>query len=316
MPQAGQNVTALVIGNELTGEAVLHSTAGMIRLQPGTVLPVGSQVTFEVTQITPPPTPLPTAPTTTSVSPAPLTELARQWGSMQQIFTLLAGRTQTTPDDPQPTPHATLPWMPTVGAALSPNAPPSQNISAGLMMFLTALRAGNFRNWLGKDNANWLDSQGHTDLLMKAQGEFLGIARQFTEAQPSHWQPLFFPVAVEGVLQQVRMFVKRDRKEGGGAQAERKGEETRFVVEMDLTQLGEMQMDGFVRAREQHVQFDLMIRSLTPLSPEIQQNILQIYNDTGELTGYRGSLVFQAVKEFPVNPMEEIVAHTMKSVTV
>ncbi len=69
-------------------------------------------------------------------------------------------------------------------------------------------------------------------------------------------------------------------------------------------------MDGFVRRREQqHTQFDLVIRSLNPLPDPVQRDILQIYNDTGAITGYKGGLTFQTVREFPVNPMEEVAAH-------
>ena len=73
-------------------------------------------------------------------------------------------------------------------------------------------------------------------------------------------------------------------------------------------------MDGFVRRNEKDIQFDMMIRTLAPLPAAMQKDILQIYNDAGEMTGYKGSLVFQSVKEFPVNPMEDIVAHAMKAV--
>jgi hypothetical protein len=77
---------------------------------------------------------------------------------------------------------------------------------------------------------------------------------------------------------------------------------------MDLTNLGQMQMDGFVRRNAEKTQFDLIIRSHTALSKEAQQDILQIYNDTGAITGYSGSIIFQTSKDFPVNPMEEITS--------
>jgi hypothetical protein len=107
----------------------------------------------------------------------------------------------------------------------------------------------------------------------------------------------------------VRLFVKRDRKQQGANQQEKKSDDTRFVVEVDLTQLGELQLDGFVRKQEKDVQFDLVLRSLTPLEPEVQQDIFEIYNATGAITGYKGSLTFQAVREFPVNPMEDIAGN-------
>lgn len=183
------------------------------------------------------------------------------------------------------------------------------------MAFLAAMKNTDFRSWLGKDNARWLDESGQEGLMKKAVGEFMSMARQFSEAQPHHWQPLFFPVAVEGQIQQLRLFVKRDRKEKQGNEASDKTEETRFVLEVDLSQLGELQMDGFIRAKDKTLQFDLMIRSHTPLSQEVQQDILRIYNDTGAITGYKGSLGFQAMKDFPVNPMEEVAKHSLGNVT-
>lgn len=310
-PATNQSLPATVISNDPGGEAIVQTPLGVLRLPPDTLLPVGSKITFEVMQTAPPVTQAATANVALPQTPAPLTELAQHWQAMQQIFAVLSA---------PGAPSGFESFINTVPAIIAhPGAAPQtqfipQSISAGLMLFVAALRGGDFTNWVGKDNVRWLNEQGHGTLLKKAEGEFLGMARQFTETQPQHWQPVFFPVAVDGVLQQVRVFVKRDRKQGTHPQ-EKKKEDTRFVVEVDLTQLGEIQMDGFVR-RGEDVHFDLVIRSLSPLSEEIRQAIGQIYNDTGQITGYKGSLIFQSVKEFPVNPMEDIVAHAMNRVTV
>jgi len=310
--QTGQIVTANVIGHEPTDESLLQTPIGTIRLAPGTTLPPRSTATLEITQITPP-----AAQNTTGVnapiiqtSPptATLPQLAQQWSALQQIFDLLAGRpTNTGLDTPPapPTPNATN--TPTPQPTITP-----QSVSTGLMSFIAALRSGNFDDWLGKNNVKWLQDSGHTDVLQKAAGEFTTLATQFTAPPTPHqWQSLFFPVAVEGQLQQVRMYTKRDRKQDGGQgdnQKNKGGDDTRFIIEVDLSKLGELQMDGFVRRADQSMQFDMIIRSLTALPKEIQQDILHIYNETGALTGYKGTLVFQSVKEFPVNPMNEIIA--------
>jgi len=304
IPPSGQSVTATVVSNESSRETILQTPIGIIRLQPGTVLPAGSTVKLEITSTLPP---LETNATeATSGASAPLTELAQQWTSLQQIVTLLAGRAGTSGFNVI---QDTMPWvMPPPGLAMPPAAA-TQNIPTGLMLFMAALRGGDFRNWLGEANSKWLQDQGHDALIAKATSEFTLLARQFSEPQPGHWQALFFPIAVGGEVQQARIFVKRDRKQGNNQQG-KKNDDTRFVVEVDLTQLGEMQMDGFVRRRDREVHFDLVIRSLIPLAKEIQQDILTIYNGTGELTGYKGSLSFQTVRDFPVNPMEEIAPHS------
>src|SRR5690606_24994642 len=115
---------------------------------------------------------------------------------------------------------------------------------------------------------------------------------------------LFFPVAVDGHWEQVRMFLKRDRRQNKKLSG-KADDDTRFIVEMSLSQLGELQLDGFVHREAQQVQFDLFIRSLSPLEAAIQQDIQRIYNDMSAITGFHGNLAFQTVQEFPVNPMKE-----------
>jgi len=298
--KTGSVVSGKVLGNDTTGEILVQTNAGVVRLQAGTAIPLGSNVTFQITTVSPPVT----SDIPANSKPAPLLELAQQWTSLQRIFTQLGSM-------PTPTGLEGLLLAPSAQShpgGLVPEVT-GQAISNGLLLFIAAMRGGNFRSWLGEDNARWLDDHGNMNLQKKAEAEFVGLSRHYAEATSHHWQPLFFPVAVDGILQQVRLFVKRDRKQQGANPADPKADEdTRFVVEVDLTQLGELQMDGFIRKQEKSLQFDMIIRSLTPLTKEIQDDILNIYTNTGALTGYKGSLTFQAVKAFPVNPMEEIVA--------
>lgn len=295
----GQSFAATVVAHEPAGTTLLETPLGTVRTQLAAPLPVGNKVTLEML-----PAPAPAAHTAAAPLPipAPFTEIATQWTSLQQIAQLLAA-------SPAPAQGGIPSLMPNASnAAVTP-----REISSGLLFFIAALKGGNFGNWLGADNLQWLQSNGHAALVKKAEAEFIGMSRAFSEPpvpgqaqQP--WQALVFPFAAHGAWQQARIFVKRDRDQGK-KQTEKTQGDTRFVVEFLLSQLGEMQLDGFVRKKPEATEFDLFIRSLTPLSQEIQRDILSIYNSTGELTGYRGSLVFQAVREFPVKPMEEIAEH-------
>jgi len=279
-----------------------------VRLQPETALPTGSTITFQLLQTTPP-----TLSSLTfnlaqgqpvSTRPAPLLELAQGWSSLQQIFSLLSGRSGLLGSE---TP-LNLPSITTGNAPAAPNAAP-KDIGSGLLFFISTLRGGKFREWLGKDTITWLENQNQGNLVKKTEAEFNAIANLYAEAKPGHWQTLIFPVIVDGTPQQVRAFVKRDRQQNNKNQPEDKTEDTRFIVEIDLTTLGELQLDGFVRKQSSETSFDLMIRSLQPLDSNIQNDIMGIYNATGAVTGYKGSLAFQSVKEFPVNPMEELMAN-------
>lgn len=312
-PQIGQQITATVINNDTNGEAIVQTSFGILRLPVGTQLTVGSQVSFEIEQIQTPENieqaaflPVVNVATTT---PAPLTQLARNAGALSDIFVLLSGLGTRDANSflNNNLPSVGTPNNPANTENMANASPDNKNLPSSLLSFVSALRGGDFRNWLGKGNAKWLEDNGHGDLLKKAEGEFSSLAKQFTEAPTQNWQTLFFPLAVGGQLEQVRLFVKKDRNQETNDGVRKDSEDTRFVLEMDLSQLGQMQMDGFVRRQEKSVQFDLVIRSQTPLTKEVQQNISQIYNDAGEITGYQGSINFQTVKDFPVNPMEDIM---------
>jgi hypothetical protein len=316
-PQAGQQINASVISNSPSGESIIHTPVGILRLQEGVQLPVGSQVTFEIKQIQTQETlergDKPAIAPGLAASPAPLTQLARSPGALTDIFSLLSGLSSP---DAQNFISKNLPSIGQAQAGASaPNQQPQpQNLLSSLLTFSSAVRSGDFREWLGRGNVKWLEDNGHENLLKKAEGEFLTIARQFVDVPAGQWQSLFFPIAIAGELQQTRLFVKRDRrqKESDGRPADE--EDTRFVLEMDLSQLGEMQMDGFVKRNDLSIQFDLVIRSHIPLARDIQQEIIQIYTDVGELTGYKGSIAFQSVRDFPVNPMEDIISIQHESV--
>lgn len=317
LPQIGQQISAIVISNDPNGEAIIQTPVGIIRLQAGTQLPIGSHVTFEIGEIK-------TAQTLESstsiispnvaVTPAPLTQLARSSGALSNIFVLLSG---LGTQEALSFINKNIPMINPAEASANPKEQQApHNLLSPIFTFAAALRSGDFREWLGRGNAKWLEDNGHENLLKKAEGEFLSISRQFIDTPARQWQSLFFPIAIAGELQQTRLFVKRDRKQKENEGRLSNEEDTRFVVEMDLSQLGEMQMDGFVRNNNKNIQFDLIIRNFIPLSEEIQKEILNIYNNIGELTGYQGSITFQTVKDFPVNPMEDVIADNHESVVI
>jgi hypothetical protein len=305
--QIGQTLSGQVFVNEHSGEPLLQTPIGVIRLAPDVKLANGSLVSLEITNIV---TPHPLQAAGTTQPSTPFMQLATQWHSVRDIFSLLLGT-----NSPFGASNAAggLPSLLSLGAArqdtAAQNTTIAQSIVAGMSAYVAALRSGDIRGWLGKAATAWLEENGHKQLLNKAGGEFAEIARHYANAPPGHWQPLFYPLALFGELHQLRMFVKRDRKEGKEQDQRKKPDgDTRFIVELELTQLGELQLDGFVRRQDKKLEFDLVIRSLQGLSDDIRRDLLVIYNRMGEATGYQGGLTFQSVKNFPVNPMEDIVA--------
>ncbi|MDX2072745.1 MAG: hypothetical protein SFX19_00075 [Alphaproteobacteria bacterium] len=301
----GQTITATVVAAHPDGSVTLGTAIGTLRAAEIGGLPIGQQLTLRVSSVANPNNyTVALANSAAPAPPAPLTELARAWTSLQQIAQILgAGQAGQF-----------IPTIPT--AALNSDTPGRITQSASqILFFIAALKGGNFRDWLGNTNVKALEEKGYGSLVRKAEGEFLQMARQFAEPLPGNWQSNFFPVMVAGELQQVRAFVKREKKKDEQGRPT-KDEDTRFVVEMSLSVLGEMQMDGLVKRREDNLQFDLIIRSLHPLPTSLEQDIQSIFIGTAEATGTRGQISFQAVHSFPLHPLEDTTPHVFDDVVV
>ena len=90
---------------------------------------------------------------------------------------------------------------------------------------------------------------------------------------------------------------------------------TRFVVELETHSLGAIQLDGLFFNQPKDKEFDLVIRSQKPFSDDEQQQIAGIYNNYGEITGYRGSLRFEQTQAFPVHPLADLISGESREIS-
>lgn len=315
-PQAPQLLQAEVIVSPSSADnagppvTVVQTPLGTVHLDSTLPMPVGSRLTLQVLQTAPPAADNSNVQSSTAL-PSTVVSLADNWQSLNQIINTL---TQIDPNTAARFMRLALPVVAYGAIPMAENLYPSaQTLGTGMLFFLTALSGGDFRSWLGDHAATLLDDRGHAELLNKAEGEFALMRSLYSDASPQQWQALFLPVMAEGDLKTLRFFTKRDRKpkeRGRPQQAD-----TRFIVEMELSQTGQLQLDGLVRKRDNKTQFDLMIRSREPFSEQAQRDILSIYNSIGEATGYSGGVLFQQTNEFSVRPLEEILASRHREVT-
>ena len=187
------------------------------------------------------------------------------------------------------------------------------NFSAGLMLFINMLRHGSPKEWLG-DVSKTLNDAGRSDLASRLGDDFDAIRHVFMadsapaqsyqpQAQQS-WQTLFFPFMAENRLEHAKLYIRREDEENNARK--KGGEGTRFVLEMNLSSFGEMQMDGLVKKREMKTSFDLVIRTQLTLPEDVQDNIIRIFNNTQMATGITGTLYFRSEYPFTLNPLEEM----------
>ena len=289
----GQVVTVTPEG--LVNIATPGGTVFTVRADPAvatSVLAPGSDVSVELATTATANAVASQAAESFSSTPATLSQLAGAWETLGSILTQLKSTN------------------PTAASSLLAKLPQLDgSFSASTLGFIGTLGSGNLRKLLGDEAVDTLQQQGAGSLLDKLSGEVATVAGAVAQGagtrQPVQgWQTLVLPFVFQGEIEQARIFVKREapKKDRG---ATRTTDDTRFIVEVSLSELGPLQADGLVRKKESATAFDLVIRSRRAFSPREQAEMTAIYNDAAELTGFTGSIGFQAVREFAVKPLGE-----------
>ncbi len=297
-----------VVGTEKSHETVVHTALGTLKLQTEVPLAKDTRLRLEIVSVQPN--------TSAANSQAP---------EENTLNTPLSSNLTTgiiTDDDSALISLAALavqsnnPLLKETVQRMVPQAGP--RLAANILFFISALRGGDIRNWLGDGAVALLQQTGQKELLNKLANEFNAMRAALGDVSPlpqqalPPWQMIIFPLAVHGEMHRVRMYMKKDRDEKEKNQ--HPDASTRFIVEVALSSLGEMQMDGFVRKTTPHTRFDLMIRTHQPLPAHMQSDINNIFKEAAEITGFRGMVEFQVMKEFPIQPLNEMGAGTAHSI--
>jgi hypothetical protein len=284
-------IQAEVIGPGRNGGLLVKTAFGEVSLQTKAVLPPGSRLTFETVATRAPesvqrpiaqgqPAPMEggaIAPETKAAVKA----FAREWPAMKDVLSAL----QTI--------------NPASAQSLIASSIPGANssLASSILLFLSALRGGDMKGWLGREATTLLERGGHSDLLNRLSSDAAQLGRASDASAQGDWRALPFPLFDGSDLQQIWAFVREHRRSGD--QADKKA--LRFVVELELTALGGMQLDGLIQDK----QFDLIVRSSRLLPTRARQDLAGLFESSTEATGFGGSIIFQSDTTWPVSPFRE-----------
>ncbi|MDQ2103513.1 hypothetical protein QSG27_12505, partial [Azospirillum sp. C340-1] len=272
VPEApdGPVLKGTVAGSTPQGQPILATPQGMLALNVQASLPQGSAVTAALTdparalQATPPPP---------AAEPGPLSE--RDWPAMRQLLSALAGVDRAAAQS-------------LIGTVMPQ---PNRKLGAALSFFLSAIRGGDARGWLGEEAASALEKSGQGGLLSQLEREFRSLQQQAGEPLPGDWRPYTLPMMDANGLMPLKLHIHPIDAEEDGRKGRKGGEKgSRFLLDLDLSRLGPMQLDGLVQPNR----FDLILRSHTPLAPEFRLDLIQIFADSIRAVGYIGGLSFQS----------------------
>jgi len=280
-----------VIGSHRDGGLLVRTPFGDISLMTRAVLPQGSQLTFEAVATRAPDSmqrPIPqgqSAPMEGGVIPpqtmAAVKAFASEWPALKEIIATL----QST--NPEAARNLLTSIMPGANSSLA----------SSILLFIAALRGGDMKGWLGNDATILLERAGRDDLLNRLNSDAAQLGRAAETSAQGDWRAIPFPLYDGSDLQQLWAFVREHRRSGD--LADKKA--LRFVVELDLTALGGMQLDGLIQDK----QFDLIVRSSGLLPHGVRQDLSGLFEGSVEATGFSGSIIFQADTTWPVSPFRE-----------
>jgi len=281
VPSPPQGILTGTVVFAQNGIPVVQTAEGQVQLNIRANLPVGTTVTLEVIDQNLPTSTVRT-PTPPTPAPAllPLVTTTSGWPALTEAVQIL---------------QRTDPAAATQLLNAIPDGGPRTALA--VMSLVQALRTGESRQWPGDTNLRALERTGPrgAHLARQLSAEVGELSRQVREPS-TDWRALPLPWQSEGRVERIRLVMRdidsddesRGRKGGGG---------TRFLVDLDLSRLGPLQLDGMFRKETRG--FDMMIRTRTALSDAMRQDLAGIFANSNAAMNLVGSLSFQVVKKFP-----------------
>lgn len=272
----GATLSGVVSGKQGVAQTVVQTHAGPVSLPTTEVLPKGTQITFEVSQL--------------NVSkPSGNHDL----GTIRPLGSASGGQWPALTDsldvlgDLAPAAQAQL-----LQAAL-PRA--DAQLSTNILFFLAALRGGDLKGWMGDGPLRILDRQ-RPDLAGRLRDDLGQLSRLVDDPNTGEWRMHVVPYLNNDELDRIRLLV-RDRDADNDDENAPGG--SRFVIDLNLSRMGHLQIDGLIGNNGKRV--DVVLRSDAPLSGTMRDDIRALYANAIEVTGIEGTVGFQAAPAGFVN---------------
>ncbi len=178
-----------------------------------------------------------------------------------------------------------------------PGVQNSSQMTSAMLFFLAAMGAKNpAKIWLGPEITQQLEKTGQGKLLNMLDNDMQRIFRLGADTAPNEWRPALIPLQVGGEVNAIPILTRQvpqedaDGKNNSGEEDENeKNAATRFIVELKLTQFGQIQVDGLLKEKK----LNIIIRSKIILPSEMKQRMTGMFTTALEISGYAGDLQFR-----------------------
>jgi len=278
----GQSITGVVVGQNNTHHPIVQTHAGPITIATPTPVPIGTTIAFQILSALPE--------SSGSAQHAVIGRTGsiimetREWPHLNDALRLLS---ESNPAIAQQVMNAALPR-------------PDSALTANILLFIAALRGSEIRNWFGDAPTRALERL-RPGLASRLSDDFNQVARLSDDNSGGDWRSIPVPMLNGQAIEQIQLFMRRRRRDSDADDSP----ETRFVIDVDLSQIGRIQMDGLIIQEKKS--FDLIFRSEDHLTPKVQNDIRTIFINANEITGTSGGLIFRAAPPDFIDISSEVV---------
>ncbi|MBI1274617.1 hypothetical protein GC177_01440 [bacterium] len=184
--------------------------------------------------------------------------------------------------------------LPQIGAKLLPAS----------LFFLQALNGKGTDDWPGEEVMKILQHSS-PELATKLTRDVHTLQQQWQQSADQPWQSAMMPMWFQDEIEPVSMYFRKQSKK-----AENGMEGHRFMVDLNLSHFGPMQLDGFYKQWAQGVelpntessrkQFSLTIRTQRPLESDVGEGIRHLFYTSMEAMRLQGNLSIRHDEPFVI----------------
>ncbi len=292
--------TATVVGTDKSGEMLLQSPLGTLKISTPIPLPNGASLTLEAIGLT--------ASSATRGSEETLFNSPSSMSAQKAQLAYTFGEIATLEKQHQ------LSLTKHVIPETSTTESGKKAFIAKMLWFVGNAYSTHSGTWIGSKATERFDAIKARTTLGKLEQQWGQAQQHFVETSPTGWNNILIPVSHEDELQFLHFHARRDEDE------ENDESNIRFVIEADLSTFGEIQLDGLVKQKKQlnqkhHLQMDITIRTHQDFSDKMKNEILNIFETASAITGNKGQLIFKVEEHFP-DPTSEPLSDNHNSITV
>ncbi|OFX10608.1 MAG: hypothetical protein A2516_07640 [Alphaproteobacteria bacterium RIFOXYD12_FULL_60_8] len=171
----------------------------------------------------------------------------------------------------------------------------SPRLAAAMMAFTHALRSGDPRSWPGEPVVKGLE-KANSKLAKQLGDDLSEMANRSADASKGEWRAFTLPFSNGQEIEKIQLYVHKDPQEEENSEARPKEDGARFLIDLDLSRLGPLQMDGYVVSKSRR--FDLILRTEQPMEREVRMNVLAMFNNAIDALGLTGTASFLVTQQF------------------